>query len=218
VQAISSGNQTSSASSTTSIHQELGAIVRYLFFFIPYSFQRLINGTQPEPQRSLVTQVCTLTRLNVRFAVDCLQNNGWDVDQAVANFERVKVCLGILSLSMPLTPRTLTGDAWTRCFPLTCEILPMPRLFCLTDCQTLSNYLRILFLSHSVIDLAFTFIFACSACAFKLYLYHNKHRLGVVAVVVKPQRGSCSQERETKFTNGSSIAWLTLRRYVRSLT
>jgi nuclear RNA export factor len=57
----------------------------------------LINESpQPEPQRSLVTQVCTLTRLNVQFAVDCLQNNGWDVDKAVANFEQVKVCLEIL--------------------------------------------------------------------------------------------------------------------------
>ncbi|KAF8273335.1 NTF2-like protein [Lactarius quietus] len=74
VQATSSGNQTSSASAAPSIQQELGAI--------------------PEPQRSLVSQVCTLTRLNVRFAVDCLQNNGWDVDRAVANFEQVKGTLG----------------------------------------------------------------------------------------------------------------------------
>jgi nuclear RNA export factor len=73
VQATSSGSQTSSVS-TASINQELGAI--------------------PEPQRSLVTQVCTLTRLNVQFAVDCLQNNGWDVDKAVANFEQVKGTLG----------------------------------------------------------------------------------------------------------------------------
>jgi nuclear RNA export factor len=56
----------------------------------------MLNETsQPEPQRSLVAQVCTRTRLNVRFAVDCLQNNGWDVDQAIANFEQVKVCLGV---------------------------------------------------------------------------------------------------------------------------
>ncbi|KAI9463337.1 NTF2-like protein [Lactarius psammicola] len=74
VQATSSGNQTPSASSPASMHQELGTI--------------------PEPQRSLVSQVCKLTRLNVRFAVDCLQNNGWDVDQAVANFEQVKGTLG----------------------------------------------------------------------------------------------------------------------------
>lgn len=38
-----------------------------------------------------MTQICTLTRLNVQFAVDCLQNNGWDVDRAIANFEQVKV-------------------------------------------------------------------------------------------------------------------------------
>lgn len=48
--------------------------------------------SQPEPQRSLVAQICTLTHLNVQFAVDCLQNNRWDVEQAVANFEQVKVC------------------------------------------------------------------------------------------------------------------------------
>ncbi|KAI0267684.1 NTF2-like protein [Gloeopeniophorella convolvens] len=47
-------------------------------------------GVIPEPQRSLVTQVCTRTRLNVQFAVDCLQNNSWDVEQAVAKFEQVK--------------------------------------------------------------------------------------------------------------------------------
>ncbi|KAI9457196.1 NTF2-like protein [Russula earlei] len=51
-------------------------------------------GLIPEPQRSLVTQICMLTRLNVRFAVDCLQNNAWDVDQAVAKFEQVKGTLG----------------------------------------------------------------------------------------------------------------------------
>ena len=68
--------------------------MRHLFFLTTFI---LIGETpQPEPQRSLVTQVCTLTRLNVRFAVDCLQNNGWDVDRAVANFELVKVCHGVL--------------------------------------------------------------------------------------------------------------------------
>ncbi len=31
--------------------------------------------------------------LNVKFAVDCLVQNEWDVDKAVANFEQVKVGL-----------------------------------------------------------------------------------------------------------------------------
>ncbi|GBE87787.1 mRNA export factor mex67 [Sparassis crispa] len=44
----------------------------------------------PEPQRSLVTQICQQTGLNVRFAVDCLEGNGWDIPRAVANFEQVK--------------------------------------------------------------------------------------------------------------------------------
>ncbi|KAH9998801.1 NTF2-like protein [Russula compacta] len=60
---------------------------------LPASVQQEL-GAIPEPQRSLVTQICTLTRLNVQFAVDCLENNGWDVNRAVANFEQVKGTLG----------------------------------------------------------------------------------------------------------------------------
>lgn len=60
---------------------------------LPASILRQLEEI-PEPQRSLVTQICTLTRLNVQFAVDCLQNNGWDVDRAVANFQQVKGTLG----------------------------------------------------------------------------------------------------------------------------
>ncbi|THH09300.1 hypothetical protein EW145_g2122 [Phellinidium pouzarii] len=48
----------------------------------------------PEPQRSLVVTVCQRTGLNVRFSVDCLDNNGWDIERAVANFEQVKPSLG----------------------------------------------------------------------------------------------------------------------------
>lgn len=44
----------------------------------------------PEPQRALVQQVCQRTGLNVRFSVDCLEGNGWDLERAVANFEQVK--------------------------------------------------------------------------------------------------------------------------------
>lgn len=60
---------------------------------LPASIQRQLEEI-PEPQRSLVTQICALTRLNVQFAFDCLQNNGWAVDRAVANFEQVKATLG----------------------------------------------------------------------------------------------------------------------------
>jgi len=72
VQAAPSSNQ--SAPLASSIQRELEAV--------------------PEPQRSLVAQICTLTHLNVQFAVDCLQNNRWDVEQALANFEQVKGTLG----------------------------------------------------------------------------------------------------------------------------
>lgn len=46
---------------------------------------------QAEPQRGLIMQICQRTGLNVQFAVDCLQNNAWDLDRAIANFEQVKV-------------------------------------------------------------------------------------------------------------------------------
>lgn len=48
-------------------------------------------STQPEPQRAQVARLCQQTGLNVKFAVDCLQQNGWDHERAVANFEQVKV-------------------------------------------------------------------------------------------------------------------------------
>ena len=31
------------------------------------------------------------TRLNLQYAEDCLKNNEWDVEKAMANFEQVKV-------------------------------------------------------------------------------------------------------------------------------
>ncbi|EPT05658.1 hypothetical protein FOMPIDRAFT_1034303 [Fomitopsis schrenkii] len=47
----------------------------------------------PEPQRSLVMQICQRTGLNVEYAVQCLEGNAWDVERAVANFEQVKSTL-----------------------------------------------------------------------------------------------------------------------------
>ena len=47
--------------------------------------------TQPEPQRAQVARLSQQTGLNFDFAVDCLQQNGWDHERAMANFEQVKV-------------------------------------------------------------------------------------------------------------------------------
>jgi len=47
-------------------------------------------AAMPEPQRSLVMQICQRTRLNIRFAMECLESNGWDLERAIANFEQVK--------------------------------------------------------------------------------------------------------------------------------
>ena len=44
-----------------------------------------------ERQRPFVMQICQRTGLNVKYSVDCLQNNGWDEERAIANFEQVKV-------------------------------------------------------------------------------------------------------------------------------
>lgn len=54
---------------------------------------------QPEPQRSLVVQICQRTGLNVKFAVDCLTGNAWDLERALANFEQVKVWSSFLFTS-----------------------------------------------------------------------------------------------------------------------
>ncbi|THV01015.1 NTF2-like protein, partial [Dendrothele bispora CBS 962.96] len=47
----------------------------------------------PEPQHSMVVQICARTGLNIKYAVECLTGNGWDVEKAVANFNEVKVGL-----------------------------------------------------------------------------------------------------------------------------
>lgn len=39
----------------------------------------------------MVLAIMQRTGLNVKFAVECLQGNGWDVERAVVNFEQVKV-------------------------------------------------------------------------------------------------------------------------------
>jgi nuclear RNA export factor len=36
-------------------------------------------------------QICERTGLTAKYAVDCLQNNEWVFDRAIANFEQVKV-------------------------------------------------------------------------------------------------------------------------------
>ncbi|KAI0635688.1 NTF2-like protein [Trametes polyzona] len=45
----------------------------------------------PEPQRALMQDLVLRTRLNLQFAEDCLKNNDWDLERALANFEQVKV-------------------------------------------------------------------------------------------------------------------------------
>ncbi|KAL0577983.1 nuclear mRNA export, poly(A)+RNA binding protein [Marasmius crinis-equi] len=63
--------------------------------------QQAVLMTIPEPQRSLVVQVCARTGLNVKFAVDCLTGNAWDLEKAVNNFNEVKfLCVSHLASSL----------------------------------------------------------------------------------------------------------------------
>nr|VWO99750.1 N/A [Ganoderma boninense] len=55
----------------------------------------------PQPQRGRMQDVILRTRLNLQFAEDCLKNNDWDVERAIANFERVKVSNHRSSSSRP---------------------------------------------------------------------------------------------------------------------
>ncbi|KAG1843532.1 hypothetical protein C8R48DRAFT_736712 [Suillus tomentosus] len=50
-------------------------------------------STFSEPQRNLIMQICERTGLNAKYAVDCLENNAWVFDRAIANFEQVKGAL-----------------------------------------------------------------------------------------------------------------------------
>ncbi|KAG1733591.1 uncharacterized protein EDB91DRAFT_1148242 [Suillus paluster] len=50
-------------------------------------------STFSEPERNLILQICERTGLNAKYAVDCLQNNAWNWDRAIANFEQVKGAL-----------------------------------------------------------------------------------------------------------------------------
>ncbi|KAI0833225.1 NTF2-like protein [Trametes gibbosa] len=47
----------------------------------------------PEPQRALMQDLILRTRLNLQFAEDCLKNNEWDLERALANYEQVKANL-----------------------------------------------------------------------------------------------------------------------------
>ncbi|KAJ7220179.1 hypothetical protein GGX14DRAFT_433679 [Mycena pura] len=60
---------------------------------LPQDQQELLNSIA-ELQRPLVLQVCGRTGLNVRYSLDCLIGNSWDLERAVANFNEVKATLG----------------------------------------------------------------------------------------------------------------------------
>lgn len=64
-------------------------------------------------------QISQRTRLNVKFSVDCLAGNEWDLERAVANFEQVKVSIFSTSTpkanslrTLPVTQGTLSREAF----------------------------------------------------------------------------------------------------------
>ncbi|TFK35547.1 hypothetical protein BDQ12DRAFT_725837 [Crucibulum laeve] len=56
--------------------------------------QQAVLAQLSEVQRNVVLKLIGRTNLNVKFAVDCLVPNGWDLEQAVKNFNEVKANLG----------------------------------------------------------------------------------------------------------------------------
>ncbi|KAJ7760723.1 hypothetical protein DFH07DRAFT_430072 [Mycena maculata] len=58
----------------------------------PPDQQALLNSI-PDAQRPPILQVCGQTGLNVKYALDCLNGNAWDLERAVANFNQVKATL-----------------------------------------------------------------------------------------------------------------------------
>lgn len=55
--------------------------------------QQGLLATLPEPQRNLVFKIQQRTHLNVKYSLDCLTSNQWDLERAVMNFEQVKATL-----------------------------------------------------------------------------------------------------------------------------
>ncbi|KAF7312070.1 hypothetical protein MIND_00219200 [Mycena indigotica] len=59
---------------------------------LPADQMALLN-TVPEAQRPAVLELCGRSRLNVKYALDCLNGNAWDIERALANFNEVKATL-----------------------------------------------------------------------------------------------------------------------------
>lgn len=72
---------------------------------VKFALTFLFFENQPEPQRAQVARLCRQTNLNVKFAVDCLQQNGWDHERALANFEQVKVRPYCFRVLLGIPPR-----------------------------------------------------------------------------------------------------------------
>jgi hypothetical protein len=79
------------------------------------------------------------TRLNVQFALDCLQNNGWELDVAIANFEQVKVCTGLFFFAKRHEVRAKLIVAVA--FFLTHRVHSVPRLSCEIATNFFDGYL-----------------------------------------------------------------------------
>ena len=62
----------------------------------------------------MVLAVCQRTGLNVKFSVDCLESNGWDIERAILNFEQVKVSISLSSL-IKLVLIKVSGHLGKRC-------------------------------------------------------------------------------------------------------
>lgn len=82
-------------------------------------------------QRNLVLQTIARTGLNVKFSVDCLTGNGWDLERAVANFNQVKVGSSFLLTTVGLLTFCLGDTSQGRIFVMRCKKADGKRRLCL---------------------------------------------------------------------------------------
>jgi nuclear RNA export factor len=100
VQAVTSSSQ-SAVSNTTPLQFSItslppdqqaavASLVCYRYLKDNFSCSK-VYLFQPEAHRNLVLQICVRTGLNAKFSVECLSENAWDLERAIANFDQVKV-------------------------------------------------------------------------------------------------------------------------------
>ncbi len=90
------------------------AVVRHILFASVCRSSR--RAFQPEPQRSLLIQICQTTNLIPQFGQDCLEKNNYNMAMAMSNFEAVRVCpCMVYTLLFGMLTCVITGISRRKC-------------------------------------------------------------------------------------------------------